>query len=190
METVNPDCHGLVLAGGLSSRMGMDKAQLRRCEQTMLAFSRRLLESLGLEVAVSGGGSGIPDLEPQSGPLGGIYSALRQLQPCALLVVPVDMPLLTADALRPLLEQGEQCRVPVCYRDCYLPLYLPNSQKVLDYLEAVFAPGSDKPRSVKKLLAALGGQQLPVMDPQVLFNTNTPEEWQQARALFVGGADQ
>lgn len=170
--------------------MGVDKAQLRRNEQTMLAYACRLLESLGLVVAVSGGGQGIPDLVPQAGPLGGIHSALRQLQPGALLVVPVDMPLLTAETLRPLIERGEQRGVPVCYRDCYLPLYLPASQQLTDYLEAVFAPDSRKPRSVKKLLAALEAEQLPVSDPRALINTNTPEEWQRARALFSGAGEQ
>ncbi|TNE76293.1 MAG: molybdenum cofactor guanylyltransferase [Gammaproteobacteria bacterium] len=183
-------CTGLVLAGGLSTRMGADKAQLRRNEQTMLAYACQLLESLGLPVAVSGGRTGIPDLVPQAGPLGGVYSALKQLQPKALLVVPVDMPLLGVDTLRPLIEQGEVLGVPVCYRDCYLPLYLPSSAQLKTYLEEVFVPDSHKPRSVKKLLAALGAVQLPVADEQALINTNTPEEWQRARALFAGAGDQ
>ncbi|WP_461482526.1 molybdenum cofactor guanylyltransferase [Porticoccus sp.] len=184
------DCRGLVLAGGLSSRMGMDKAQLRRNQQSMLAFARMLLETLGLDVAVSGGAEGIADLVPRAGPLGGIYSALKTLQPAALLVLPVDMPLLTADLLRELLEQGEQRGVPVCYRDCYLPLYLPVNPSLLHYIEQVFAEGSAQPRSLKKLLQAMGGVQLPVTDKEALMNANTPEEWQLARLRFGREHDQ
>ncbi|WP_461517643.1 molybdenum cofactor guanylyltransferase [Porticoccus sp.] len=190
MTESESDCYGLVLSGGLSSRMGVDKAQLRRNKQTMLAFAKMLLSAQGLEVLVSGGANGIPDLVPQAGPLGGIYSVLKTRQPRALLVVPVDMPMLTPELLGVLLEQGEKLGVPVCYEDCYLPLYLPVTDPLLGYLEAVFAEASCKPRSLKKLLEAMNAVQVPVTDKEALMNTNTPEEWQQARARFGGGHDQ
>ncbi len=181
---------GLILAGGGSTRMGVDKSQLRREQQTMLTFSRALLSSLGLVVHVSGGRQGIADRTPQSGPLGGIHSVLETLQPDALLVLPVDMPLLTTELLRQLMNAGERLSVPVCYQDCYLPLYLPVNAELRNYLGGVFAEGSQQPRSVKKMLSALGGKQLPVSDPQALMNANTPEEWQRAMALLGGGHDQ
>ncbi len=190
MNKSNSECCGLVLAGGLSSRMGEDKAQLRRNQQTMLAFAKMLLAAQGLEVLVSGGPNGIPDIVQQAGPLGGIYSALKTLKPRALLVMPVDMPLLTSALLGTLLKEGERLGVPVCYEDCYLPLYLPVSEAPLAYLDEVFAEGSGKPRSVKKLLEALNAVQLPVADKEALMNTNTPEEWQQARVRFGGVHDQ
>ena len=100
------------------------------------------------------------------------------------------MPLLTPELLGTLLKTGEKLGVPVCYEDCYLPLYLPVSEVLLAYLEDVFSEGSSKPRSVKKLLAALNAVQLPVTDKAALMNTNTPEEWQQARSRFGSGHDQ
>lgn len=173
-----PNCRGLILAGGLSTRMGSDKAALRRNHQTMKDFSQALLSALGLDVIVAGGASGIPDLIPRAGPLAAIYSVLQTIQPSALLVLPVDMPLLTTTVLGVLLEEGEKAGVPVCYEDCYLPLYLPVTQALRDYLNKVFTDGRDQPRSLKRMLAAMNGRQLPITDADALLNVNTPEEWQ------------
>lgn len=172
------NCKGLILAGGLSTRMGSDKAALRRNHQTMKDFNQVLLSALGLDVVVAGGTSGIPDLIPGGGPLAAIYSVLQTIQPSALLVLPVDMPLLTTTVLGVLLEEGEETGVPVCYDDCYLPLYLPVTQALRDYLDKVFTEGGDQPRSLKRMLAAMNGRQLPITDSAVLLNANTPEEWQ------------
>ncbi|WP_297190386.1 molybdenum cofactor guanylyltransferase [uncultured Porticoccus sp.] len=171
-------CSGLILAGGLSTRMGSDKASLQRNHQTMKDFNQALLSELGLDVVVAGGSSGIPDLIPRAGPLAAIYSVLQTIQPSELLVLPVDMPLLTTTVLGVLLEEGEKAGVPVCYEDCYLPLYLPVTQALRDYLDKVFTEGCDQPRSLKRMLTALHGRQLPIVDANALLNANTPEEWQ------------
>ena len=183
-------CHGLVLAGGLSTRMGTDKAELRRNQQSMLEYTQTLLQSLGMDVLISGGEEGIADAIPQSGPLAGIYTVINQCAVDALLIVPVDMPLLTASVLQALVNTGEQSGKATCYAGCYLPLYLPVNETVRDYLAHVFAQGSNeegvcKPRSIKKMLSALGGIQLPVEDAVVLSNANTPEEWDVAQQLIT-----
>lgn len=193
-------CHGLVLAGGLSTRMGYDKAKLRRNQQTMLEYTHALLQSLGMEVLISGGEQGLADVIPQSGPLAGIYTVIKQypveqvpVKECpveALLIVPVDMPLLTAPVLQKLVNAGEQSGKATCYADCYLPLYLPVNEALREYLEHVFAEGSNeeglcKPRSIKKMLSAMGGIQLPVEDADALSNVNTREEWDLAQQLIM-----
>lgn len=198
-------CYGLILAGGLSSRMGTDKAQLRRNEQTMLEYSHALLGSLGMEVLISGGEQGVPDLFPELGPLAGIYTIVteckaKSLKADALLIVPVDMPLLTPQLLQKLVSVGDESGTATCYKDCYLPLYLPVNSEVENYLEQVFQESEGdqslknqflenqfiekKPRSIKKMLAALGANELPVEDTQALSNVNTPEEWDTAKELI------
>lgn len=164
--------------------MGSDKAALRRNHQTMKDFSQALLSALDLDVVVAGGAAGIPDLIPRAGPLAAIYSVLQSVQPSALLVLPVDMPLLTTSVLRVLLEEGEEAGVPVCYEGCYLPLYLPVTQALRDYLDKVFTEGCDQPRSLKRMLAAMNGRQLPITDTNALLNANTPEEWQRVMQML------
>jgi molybdenum cofactor guanylyltransferase len=179
-------CHGLILAGGLSTRMGTDKAQLYRNQQTMLEYSQSLLQILGLDVLISGGDKGLPDIVPQAGPLGGIHTVIKQyqLEGGALLILPVDMPLLTPYMLQKLESVGEESSIAVCYKDCYLPLYLPVNDVLLSYLAQVFSEGSNMPRSIKKMLSAVGVVQLPVIDLQALSNANTPQEWDALKPLI------
>jgi len=60
---------------------------------------------------------------------------------------------------------------------------------VQDYLKHVFVEGSNKPRSIKKMLSVLDGIQLPVEDADVLSNVNTPEEWGAAQQLITANAN-
>src|ERR1700712_1952350 len=85
---------GLILAGGLSSRMGEDKALMQIHGLSMLDHTARVLRDMGADlVAVSGSRpGGIPDHWPVAGPVGGMASAARVLPDADLLVVPVDMP--------------------------------------------------------------------------------------------------
>ena len=72
---------GLILAGGLSSRMGEDKALLRVGNETMLQRTARVLREAGADfVAMSGSRTGgIPDRWRHAGPVGGIASAVEVL---------------------------------------------------------------------------------------------------------------
>jgi len=183
------ECLGVVIAGGLSSRMGTDKAQLERDGQVMLRYTTQLLEQLGLDVVLSGQG-GIQDLVVEAGPVGGIYSVLQQQPAKALLVVPVDMPLLTKDALAVLLDSGEESGAAVCYEDAYLPLYLPVNEQLKDYLATLFETGelpeNKRALSIKTMLTEIESLQVAFQQQgELLINTNTPEEWQAAMAKLT-----
>ena len=105
-----------MLAGGRSSRMGSDKAQLRLAGATLLERAIAVAEETGFAVAVSvaAGSSLIPLLSArgittirdrlvEQGPLAGIVAALDVLAcdlPQRLLFVPVDTPRLPAHFLR------------------------------------------------------------------------------------------
>ena len=180
------DCLGVVLAGGLSSRMGEDKSYLPRGDQTMLDYTSGLLQQLGLEVVVSGQPQigGIADAIAEAGPVGGIYSVLQQHPASELLIVPVDMPLLSVPILRYLLGTGRQRKAASYYKDCYLPLYLPVTGAVKNHLVRLFG-GGEKPEnkrllSIRSLLAETENQALPAEHRDLLVNTNTPEEWRSA----------
>src|SRR5690606_15155389 len=105
----------VVLAGGRSSRMGVDKATLPHPSgSTLLDRQIALLRGLGpaeLLVSVrSGQDLGLLDRDVctvrddgTAGPLGGIVAALKAATQPRLLVVAVDLPYLDADTLRALL---------------------------------------------------------------------------------------
>jgi len=193
------DCLGIVLAGGLSSRMGEDKAHLQRGEQTMLDYTTGLLKQLGLDTVISGqeASGGLVDQVAQAGPVGGIYSVLKQceisrLLPSALLIVPIDMPLLTEGVLNKLLLTGQKRQVAAYYERCYLPLYLPVNETLLAHLKGLFeneqAIEDKKALSVRNLLATQKSYELPLPSAAPLLNTNTPEEWRNVQAQLKGDA--
>ena len=191
------DCLGVVLAGGLSSRMGQDKAQLMRKTDSMLEFSKQLLIDSGInQVVVSGNNHQVTDLVTNAGPVGGIYSVIKRYQPSAILVLPIDLPLMTASAIKKLRITGELSQKACFYQDHHIPLYLPNNGYLELFLAHAFnknftqdtstnQPISNKKGpSVKALLAQIPHQALMAESPKLLFNSNTPQQWQHAQKQF------
>ncbi|PCI52671.1 MAG: molybdopterin biosynthesis protein [Gammaproteobacteria bacterium] len=195
----NNECLGVVLAGGLSSRMGQDKAKLLRNNTDMLNFSKQLLIDSGISnIVVSGDQYDIPDKIKQSGPVGGIYSVLSNFpQAKALLILPVDLPFMTTKALANLRLKGELSQKATYFEGHSIPLYLPNNSYVELFLSTVFSSSVrvniTKPTakttnksgpSIKALLQQVPHHAIQCHDNKALFNTNTPEQWQQAMKQF------
>ena len=199
------ECLGVVLAGGLSSRMGQDKAKLLRNTTDMLNFSKQLLVNSGINnLVVSGDEYDIPDKVKKSGPVGGIYSVLSRFpQAKALLILPVDLPFMTPKILADLRIKGELNQKATYFKDHNIPLYLPNNAYIELFLSKTFynnslvsneLSGSGKVLgkiskkngpSIKALLQHIPHQEIQCGDSKALFNTNTPEQWQQAKNSLV-----
>ena len=185
---VHQACLGVVLAGGLSSRMGQDKAQLLRKNMSMVDFSKQLLLDAGLsQVIVSGNGYDVSDNLVNAGPLGGIFSVLQQTRASALLVLPVDLPLMSPVAIKQLIHQGQLSQKASFYGQDYLPLYLPVNGYLELYLTKAlsdFSVKGGKGPSMRSLIAAMPHQVLTPDSQGLLFNANTPQQWQQAKIVF------
>lgn len=99
---------GAVLAGGLSSRFGSDKALALFRGQTLLALAARSLRQVCGRVVVSGsperygkmGYDVVADAYVGWGPLGGIEAVLGQCSDASAMFLPCDMPLVDAAMLR------------------------------------------------------------------------------------------
>jgi molybdenum cofactor guanylyltransferase len=222
--TLNQPCLGVVLTGGLSSRMGRDKALLTRQssnlqsgnlqkkglhlnhapQENMLSYSKQQLKNAGVnEIIISGKNHGVADQFEQLGPMGGIYTVLKKFQPQALLILPVDLPLIDAESLQQLKRVGELSQKAVFFQNNMLPLYLPVNAFVEQFFEQTFLPfkqsfsdkksaisnrTEDKPAikgpSIKALLMQIPHKTLTPKNSQSLFNANTPEQWQQAKQKF------
>ena len=209
-SSLGTECLGVVLAGGLSSRMGQDKAQLLRSDHatlSMLAFSKQMLSDSGINnIIVSGDNYDVPDTVKQSGPVGGILSVLARFpQVKSLLILPVDLPFITAKALAELRTKGELTQKATHFEEHNIPLYLPNNGFLELFLAQAFsnsvstnnestynekrnqsAHGRFKAKgpSIKALLSQVPHQAIKSSDANTLFNTNTPEQWQQAKQQF------
>ena len=172
---------GIVLAGGLSSRMGQDKALLRWRGRTLLEHSCALLGALGANpVKVSGdypGFDSVPDSVPRCGPLGGLHSVVATLDDGPAWVVPIDMPLLDMTLLRQLRDAGASC---VTYSGEPVPMYL-NIDGTCRTLLYEMVTGTDGPRSLRMFQRRLGGLELPLPAGAEarLVNCNTPHQWEE-----------
>lgn len=103
---------GIILAGGMSSRMGQDKARIRLAGTTLLDRAARRLAPQVTTVAVNANGPILmeaghempvfADLGPvRAGPLGGILAAMRRISQTSpathLVTVPTDSPFFPMD---------------------------------------------------------------------------------------------
>jgi molybdopterin-guanine dinucleotide biosynthesis protein A len=78
--------------------MGCDKARMRLGDRTMLQFVRDIAKSTGFRVRMLR-----RDLVPRSGPLGGIYSALKNTNADAIVFLACDMPFVRKEMIDKLL---------------------------------------------------------------------------------------
>jgi len=97
---------GYVLAGGKSSRMGIDKAFLNFGGRTLLERATGLMRNVCAEVGIVGDatkfakyGDVIEDVYPGCGPLAGIHAALLRSSAESNLMLAVDMPFVTRELL-------------------------------------------------------------------------------------------
>lgn len=177
------------------------KQQPQQC-QTQLSYMLELLSKLGLkEVLLSRNphqqdeqwhNSALPRISDNfsnCGPLAGIEAAVRyslqQSDPGkALLIVPIDLPLLTERTLRYLLSQGQVGNRACYFRNHFLPLFLPlnpsHHQLMLERLQQAHNSGKPRGLSIKALCQQINADALIAPHSQSLTNANTPQQWQQA----------
>ena len=111
---------GVVLAGGESKRFGSDKlaveidgvAMLHRVIRAVKVVVPDVYVSIGstaisADVVRSSGCPVIRDEMPGLGPIGGLYSVIRQLDYDWILVVAGDMPFMTSECLTSLISKTE-----------------------------------------------------------------------------------
>lgn len=182
---------GVLLAGGKSSRMGQDKRLLALAGETLLQRSIGLLQRAGADaVLISGECAGyvtVADVVADAGPPGALYSVLasldrqQELDGRALLLIPVDMPLLQPATLRRLLQVEDSARC-VHYEGEVFPCLIRATPSLLAHLRSLFAVSTTRGgvRSMKALFAELQAVVLPVDSAwrSEFANVNTPSEWQ------------
>jgi molybdopterin-guanine dinucleotide biosynthesis protein A len=99
--------HGFVLAGGKSSRMGVDKATLMFCGRPMVEIAVEKLRGFCAEVGIAGNREDLARFAPvvgesrvDSGPAVAFETTLAVAECDWSLLIPVDVPLLPAALLR------------------------------------------------------------------------------------------
>jgi molybdopterin-guanine dinucleotide biosynthesis protein A len=194
MSTSRP-LHGLVLAGGRSSRMGEDKAALvhpdgrtlaRRCLDLLADVGcENVVLSLRYDQEIPAGFPDIAELtvvrdpeDASAGPLVGIIAAMSMQPDADWLVLACDLPRLDLPTLRHLISSKRPDEMFLSYRSEFDGLPEP--------LCALYAPAAlpllrdTEFRCPRKVLIRHDCRLLEPVTPRALDNANTPEDWQTA----------
>jgi len=184
----------VILAGGQSSRMGQDKAQLQRPDgDSQLEFTAKCaLQAGAQQVLISGqslvGYPALPDLHPSAGPLAGIEAALdwlsRQGSDHPLVVLPCDLPYLTTAPVGELLTAD--CNS--AFKDSYLPCLIKDTGTALTELRLQL--NSDEKASMRRFLQRISAQLSENTYPIELKNVNSESEWNDFIHYFSANKNQ
>jgi molybdenum cofactor guanylyltransferase len=108
-----PDVTAFILAGGKSTRMGVDKAFVEYEGRTLLARALDLARSVTPDVRIVGSDKKfaafapvVQDVFPDCGPLAGIHAALRASPAELNIMLAVDMPFVSRALLQYLISQA------------------------------------------------------------------------------------
>ena len=119
VDSIQASRAAYLLAGGKSTRMGENKAFIDFRGQTLLDRALATLRAVCDSVTIVGDPSTfasyspvIPDLFPGCGPLAGIHAALTHSSAELNIMLAVDMPFVSAELLRFLLQRGRRTRAP------------------------------------------------------------------------------
>jgi molybdenum cofactor guanylyltransferase len=123
-EPFSSEAVGFVLAGGLSSRMGRDKALVSLNGEPLVAHAIARFREMGLDTFIAGARteSGtelgkfaqvVEDQDPGLGPLGGVCAALRSAPTRYVVFLSVDLPLMPSSLPAYLLRRARVTEVPV-----------------------------------------------------------------------------
>ncbi|MDN3651896.1 molybdenum cofactor guanylyltransferase [Thalassotalea ponticola] len=184
------ECLGVVLAGGQSQRMGQNKAMLTLSGETLIQRSINTLQQCSVDkVIVSGANNGgDADLVINAGPLGGIYSIITKYRPQSLLVLPVDVPFMDAKHLQQLRIKGALRQKVTYFNDSTLPAFIPVNAPFLQFINDHFGHGqfqaNSKGPSLRQAFSRAGQQSIALTNSRLLFNTNTPQQFEQAKLML------
>ncbi len=192
--------HGLVLAGGASSRMKRDKAGLLYEGKPQLDRAVGLATRHVTPVFVSVRASQcaepararhplIADSIAGAGPLIGIRSALAAHGGTAWLVMACDLPFLSDEALAQLLAERDPAASATAFSSVHdglpEPLCAIWEPRAAAEIDAFLAKGKDCPR---KFLMNHPVRLLEPKDRRALDNVNTPEEYDRASDLIAAAS--
>ncbi|HMQ07642.1 MAG TPA: NTP transferase domain-containing protein [Saprospiraceae bacterium] len=181
-----PQLNGLILAGGKSKRMGMDKTQIRyHHNKTHIDFTAELLQNVCKNVWLSvtdGTASSsefpvIEDLFKDLGPLGGILSAFRYNPHSAWMTLATDLPLLNAGIIQELIENRNPEKFATSFYnpatgfpEPLFTIWEPRAyQRILYFMSLGYA-------CPRKVLINSDIHMIETSQHEALQNVNTPEE--------------
>ena len=189
--------YGLILSGGKSTRMKKDKGALTYFNKNQTEHTKELISSLCETVFISSrkeqeheeflkNKNQIHDIFPSVGPASGILSAMYTHPKVAWLVVACDLPYLTTETIKKLIDNRNPFKNATCYlnptKNWPEPLCTIYEPKAYLKIHQFLAHGQPCPR---KILFNSEISTLELEDKTALNNINTPEEYSKAKVYLA-----
>ncbi|MGB3464103.1 MAG: molybdenum cofactor guanylyltransferase [Cyclobacteriaceae bacterium] len=183
---------GLILTGGKSTRMGFDKYAITYRGKPHYLYLAEQLGLLEIPVALSCSLEQvqsldtdlplIPDRYPDTGPMGGILSAMEAFANSTFLVIACDLPFISADAINKLLTHRDDRYHATLYQrtegwyESAFAIYEPSCYGLL---AAQHRSGNYK---LQQALKKLNVNALPVESNKIFYNVNTTDDLEAFRS--------
>lgn len=180
-----PHLHGLVLAGGDSSRMGFDKSTIDYHGKPQ---REHLIDLLGPFVThryiscrpgqiIDGAIPILEDVYTDLGPFSAVLSAFRFNAECAWLVVACDFPLLDASSIRQLIVERDVSAIATSFLDEKSQLPEPWITILEPKIHSLLLEYLHQGRSsLRGVLIDHHAKCIRPVNPDILLNANTKEE--------------
>jgi molybdopterin-guanine dinucleotide biosynthesis protein A len=177
-----PKVEVCILAGGLSTRMGRDKARLRLDGRTLLAWVRAAARATGWPVRVVR-----RDRVPRCGPLGGVWTAFQRSRADRLVFLSCDMPFVSAELIRTVAERVGKAVFVWTEEGAGFPFAL--DRECVSLVERMLAR---RRFALHSLAQEVRARRLRVRARQAgeLLNVNTVEDFRAAQRTGVDGRRQ
>lgn len=183
-----------IMLGGLSTRMGQDKAMVKLGGKTLLERAIARWQGYGAGIQLSVGAAeravlapeGVPavaDIYLERGPLGGLQAGLQACETPLLLLVAVDCPFLDheqADRLLDAVGEAGACVYTLDSRP--QPLFGLYHRCCRTAAEALILQGNNR---MSSLLERSNAVYVPAEDADLFRNLNTPEDLAEAEGILA-----
>ncbi len=193
------DITGIILAGGKSTRMGVNKSFLKIDEITIIERIAELMKSLFSEVIIITNEINeyeflkLPlyqDIYKEKGPLGGIHSGLVNSKTEKNFFISCDIPLMTKEMIAHIVNYKTEKPIVFCEAAGYhQPLAGVYKKNVLPMIEEVLNRSKNaNDNSLHLFLKKVDSeiiqpQNLEFYDDRIFFNVNNPEDYQYLLSL-------
>lgn len=182
---------GVVLAGGLSSRMGTDKALLCYHKMSQLDYVADVLRYFCTEVVVAGrqrqgySYTFLPNDHTLAygGPMNGLITAMRYAQGPVLLVG-VDYPFLDRDAIQYLMKERDTSVLASVFYQAHDEVY----ESVIGIYEPailshLLSAMDNAVYGLQAILKQVPAKKIIPLNPRWIYSVDTPEEYRRVQKI-------
>lgn len=186
------DLYGLVVCGGQSSRMGMDKSLINYHGKPQRYYLYELMQSLCEKVFISCNKSQAEGMEtgyemiidaPQyqnTGPMAALLSAFEKYPDKSFLVIGCDYPFIGKDDIQALIDSRDKDFIAICYQNIESitePLLALYEKETFEPLKNNF---SQQKYSLRYFLEEISAKKIIAKGDDVLRSVDTKEEFEAA----------